>query len=101
MNIVNIEIFGKIIYGSDAELWLKLCKQEKKDWILKNTNQKNEVLIDEFINNPSISKNCKCVNCGKNVNISKTDVNEIATVSEVVKPPRNSRRTNSQRRNQS
>jgi hypothetical protein len=61
-----MEIFGKHIFGNDAEAWLKLCKDKKKEWILKYTNQKNEALIDEFVNNPKISKECKCLDCGKN-----------------------------------
>jgi hypothetical protein len=71
-----MEIFGRHIFGDDAKAWLKLCKEQKKEWILRYTNQKNETLIDEFINNPNISKECKCLNCGKNGNksigISKT-----------------------------
>lgn len=59
-----MEIFGKHIFGSDAENWLKQCKEFKKEWILKYTNQTNETLIDEFINNHKISKECKCLDCG-------------------------------------
>jgi len=70
MDVLNIEIFGKIIFGVDAENWLKLCKGKKKEWILKYTNQKNEALIEEFIKNPRISKDCKCLDCGKNATIT-------------------------------
>jgi hypothetical protein len=66
MTIFNVEIFGEHI-----EEFLSLCKEQKKEWILKYTNQKNETLIDEFINNPNISKECKCLNCGKNGNKSE------------------------------
>jgi len=62
----QLEIFGKIIFESDADAWLKLCKDQKREWILKHTEQRNEQLIDEFINNPSISKQCGCIDCGKN-----------------------------------
>lgn len=55
-----------MLFESDAEAWLKLCKEQKKEWILKNTVQKDENLIAEFINNPNISKECKCLDCGKN-----------------------------------
>lgn len=64
--ILSLEIFGKIIFESDAIDWLSWCKDKKKDWILTHTNQKDESLIDEFINNPAISKDCKCSDCGKN-----------------------------------
>ena len=80
-----MEIFGKQIFGDDAKAWLKLCKEQKKEWILKYTNQKNESLIDEFINNPNISKECKCLNCGKNGNkssgISKTVAEGVEPIS--------------------
>lgn len=66
-----MEIFNKHLFGKDAEQWLKLCKDSKKEWILKHTNQSNETLIDAFIQNPKISKECKCLDCGKNGNISK------------------------------
>lgn len=74
-----MEIFGKHIFGSDAENWLKQCKEFKKEWILKYTNQTNETLIDEFINNPKISKECKCLDCG---NKRKTIPAKTATVTE-------------------
>ena len=61
-----MEIFGKHIFGNDAEAWLKLCKEQKKEWILKYTKQTDLQLIDEFVNNPKITKECKCLDCGKN-----------------------------------
>lgn len=79
-----MEIFGKHIFGNDAEQWLKLCKESKREWILKNTNQTDNNLIDEFINNPKISKECKCLDCGKNGNISKTISTEVATDTEQI-----------------
>ena len=78
-----MEIFGKHIFGSDAEQWLKLCKEQKKEWVFKYTNQTDETLIDEFIKNPKITKECKCLDCGKNGNISKTISDEVATVVKV------------------
>jgi hypothetical protein len=80
-----MEIFGKHIFGNDAKAWLKLCKEQKKEWILKYTKQSNETLIDEFINNPNISKECKCLDCGKNkVNESNGILKENATVIEPI-----------------
>jgi hypothetical protein len=79
-----MEIFGKHIFGTDADAWLKLCKEQKKEWILKYTNQKDENLIDEFVKNPKISKECKCLDCGKNGNISKRISEEVATVIEPI-----------------
>lgn len=74
-----MEIFGKHIFGTDSENWLKQCKKWKKEWILKNTIQRNETLIDDFINNPNITKDCKCLNCGKNGDKSDGIPKEIAT----------------------
>lgn len=74
-----MDIFGKQIFGSDLEQWLKLCKEQKKEWILKNTNQLDTNLIDEFIKNPKISKECKCLDCGKNGNISKAIPTKVTT----------------------
>lgn len=68
MEVQSIEIFGKMKFGADAESWLKLCKDQKKQWILKHTKQTDETLINEFINNPKISKDCKCIDCGKDKN---------------------------------
>jgi hypothetical protein len=59
-----MEIFNKHIFGTDADSWLKQCKEYKKEWILKHTNQTDEKVIDEFVNNPKISKECKCLDCG-------------------------------------
>ena len=79
-----MEIFNVMIFGNDAKDFLKLCKDKKREWILKYTTQRNETLIDEFIKNPKISKECKCLTCGKNdKNISKANANEVATVVKV------------------
>ena len=58
-----MEIFDKQIFGEDAQEWLKLTKEEKTNWILNNTNQKDASLIAEFVNNPSISKDVHCLDC--------------------------------------
>ena len=64
--IFSIDVFGKQMFESCAKQWLKLCKEQKREWILNNTSQTDESLITEFINNPKISKDCKCLDCGKN-----------------------------------
>jgi len=85
MKVQTLDIFGKLIFGECAEAWLNLCKEQKREWILKHTNQTNKEAINEFINNPNISKDCKCLDCGKhkeNGNISKGVSKEVATVVE-------------------
>jgi hypothetical protein len=58
-----MEIFGKHIFGEDAEQFCKLSKEDKKEWILKYTNARSEVVIEEFLNNPINKKDCGC-GCG-------------------------------------
>lgn len=76
-----MEIFGKHIFGTDAEGWLKLCKEKKREWILKHTNQTDESLITEFINNPKISKDCHCFDCGKHKENEPIGIPEKVTTS--------------------
>lgn len=66
MEILSLEVFGRHIYAGDAQEWLKLCKDKKREWILRYTAQRDEAAITEFINNPKISKDCKCHDCGQN-----------------------------------
>lgn len=93
MRIFNVEINGK-----DAEWFCNLTKEQKYDWILKNTNQSNENLITEFLKR-TLDPNKKeyCVECrGKkqkvsiakiveNANISSGDEQTIETVIEPIK----------------
>ena len=99
-----MEIFNVMIFGNDAKDFLKLCKDKKREWILKHTTQRNEILIDEFIKNPKISKECKCLTCGKNdKNISEANAVEVAensykivvaepSIANSVKRPRQTKR---------
>jgi len=99
--IKSIEVFGQLIFESDAVAFLALCKDQKKEWILQHTNQRDENLIDEFVNNPNITKECKCLDCGKNkqdVNISETVPTEIETSNEVASTSTDSKRTSTKRR---
>jgi len=70
-----MEIFGRQIFGDAIDQFCNLSKEAKKEWILKYTNQRNEVIIDDFVSNPINKKDCGC-GCGgnkqKNVNISET-----------------------------
>jgi len=97
-----MDIFGKQLFGSDSVEWLALCKDKKKEWILKYTNQRDENVIDEFVNNPTITKDCKCQDCGKtkkDVNISNTIPKENVTSNEIASTPRDGKRATSKRRN--
>jgi len=95
-----MEVFGVHIFGSDATQWLALCKDQKKEWILKYTNQKDESLINDFVNNPNITKECKCLDCGKNKKdgISKSIPTEFTESIESTDASGDSKRVVSKRR---
>lgn len=57
-------IFNVQIFGIDKEDWLKQSVEDKVEWIRKYTNQQNDEVIEEFINNPKISKDKICLTCG-------------------------------------
>ena len=59
-----MDIFNVQIFGSDKEDWLKQSVEDKVEWIRKYTNQQNDEVIQEFINNPKISKDKICLTCG-------------------------------------
>ena len=81
--IVTLEVFGHLIFESDALEFLSWCKDKKREWILTHTKQTDEKQITEFINNPNISKDCKCLDCGKNkVNDSSRITKQVAAVVE-------------------
>ena len=99
MRIFNVEIFGK-----DAEWFCNLTKEQKFAWILDNTNQTNENVINEFLKK-TLDPNKKeyCVECrGKKQkvsiakiiedgNISSGNEQTIETVIEYIETPRVSR----------
>lgn len=93
-----MEIFNVRINGSDAKAFCKLSKEQKKQWILKYTNQKNEVLIEQFLTNPLKTNDCGCGCGGKNGNISKAIPSESQATDENITTSRNSERVVAKRR---
>jgi hypothetical protein len=101
MRIFNVEINGK-----DAEWFCNLAKEQKYDWILKNTNQTNENVINQFLSK-TLDPNKKeyCVECRgnkqkvsiakivENGNISKGNEQEVTAIVEptAFKKPRKHR----------
>jgi hypothetical protein len=93
MRIFNVEINGK-----DAEWFCNLTKEQQYTWILNNTNQTNENVINEFLSK-KLDPNKKeyCVECRgnkqkisiakivENANISSGDEQTIETVIEPIK----------------
>jgi hypothetical protein len=58
-----MEIFNIIIWGNDAEKFCALTRDEKIQWILKHTNQKDLNQIELFLESP-IVKAKECLSCG-------------------------------------
>ena len=77
-----MNIFNKQIFGSDADWFLAQSCAKKKEWIKKNTNQTNDVLIDEFIKAIRPDKDGECQGCKdkklKNETVAKTVPAEVA-----------------------
>ena len=93
-----MEIFGKYIFGSDAEQFKSLPILNQVEWIKKNTAQKNDDLIDELLSNIPENNDKQCLNCGQNANISTTILNEIETIVEPVDIGGNGKKGISKRR---
>lgn len=77
-----MEIFNKQIFGEDKEQWLKQTVEEKVEWIRNYTNQQDDAIIEEFVNNPKVSKDKICLTCGDKTNYAKN----IEVIDEVVLP---------------
>lgn len=77
-----MEIFDKQIFGSDKEYWLSQTEEWKVEWIRKYTNQQNDAVIEEFINNPKISKDKICLTCGEKFKkiIQEENINATAEI---------------------
>jgi len=82
-----MEIFGKHIFGSDANEFRALAVNEQYEWIKKYTNQSNEDLINEFLSNIPENNDKNCLNCGDNISkgvskpIEKVNTNNVKNVS--------------------
>lgn len=68
-----MEIFGKQIFGEDKEFWLAQSAEWKVEWIRQYTNQQDDSIIEEFINNPKISDEKICLTCGDKASFLKEE----------------------------
>lgn len=59
-----MQIFDVQIFGSDADWFVAQCKKDQKKWILAKTGQKDEALIDKFLENVNRGKD-ECTDCKK------------------------------------
>ena len=58
-----MEIFGKHIFGSDAQEFIDLCFEDQVQWIEKYTNQRDKEQIKLLLSNLSIGKINECLDC--------------------------------------
>jgi phage tail sheath gpL-like len=89
-----MEIFGKHIFGSDANEFRSLAVTEQYEWIKKYTNQTNEDLINEFLSNIPENNDKNCLNCGDK---RKTIPVEVTTNTEQINDGAISRTNNTKR----
>lgn len=78
-----MEIFNIQIFGDTQKYFLHLSCSAKKEWIKTNTNQSNDVLIEEFLQSNYIKKNVCCAKCGEKFkanDFSKDNVTEITII---------------------
>ena len=90
-----MEIFGKHIFGSDADEFRALPILRQVEWIKKNTKQQNDDAIDEFLSNIPNNNDKNCLNCGEN--ISKRNADEVETVVEPSSAVKNRRGRNKEK----
>ena len=68
-------LFNVSIFGQDADWFCEQPKAVQKEWILNNTNQSDDTLIDELLSNINRGNDCDCgcAKCEKNEYISKAN----------------------------
>jgi len=71
-----MEIFGKHLFGEDADAFINLPIMEQVSWIKKRTKQQNDNIIDEFLSNIKNNDNKECLNCGQNGDNKRERVQE-------------------------
>ena len=59
-----MKVFNTEIFGADADYFMSLSCDDKKKWVLDNTNQTNETLICQFVENVSRGTD-ECEGCKK------------------------------------
>lgn len=60
---INMKIFNVTINGKDADNFMDLSCDAKKEWIKANTNQQNDDLINAFIKSVKRGTDEECQGC--------------------------------------
>lgn len=97
-----MEIFGRHIFGSDAQEFIDLCFEEQLAYIHKYTTQRDVNQIKLLLDNLAVGKIDECLDCKKQresygSNISKDLDTEVAISSEQGSTRGNDERDNTRR----
>ena len=97
-----MEIFGRHIFGSDAQEFIDLCFEEQLAYIHKYTTQRDETQIKLLIDNLAVGKIDECLDCKKQresygSNIGERVVTEVAISSDQGSIRGNDERDNTER----
>jgi len=107
----KLQIFEVSINGQkDIEWFTTLTREQQINWVLKHSNQKNEEMINNLLDNLEVTKQEGCVGCGQmnNIienplkngdNISERVSEEVTVDNEVVGVAGNDSGTDTKRRN--
>lgn len=94
----KLQIFNVSINGEeDIEWFMTLTRENQFDWVLKHSNQKNEEIINAFLDSPQITEYDCCQGCKEarqqreqnGNNISERVSEEITIDNEVTSTARN------------
>lgn len=101
-----MEIFGRHIFGSDAQEFIDLCFEDQLAYIEKYTTQRDKEQIKLLLDNIAIGKIDECLDCKKQresygSNISKGVATEVEVSSEDRSSKRVSKRGANKRGKQS
>lgn len=82
-----MEIFGRHIFGSDAQEFIDLCFEDQLAYIYKYTTQRDVTQIKLLLDNLAVGKIDECLDCKKQresygSNISENVATEVAIGSE-------------------
>lgn len=107
----KLQIFNVSINGQkDIEWFTTLTREQQINWVLRHSNQKNEEMINNLLDNLEVTKQEGCVGCGqlnnkienplKNGDNISERISETVTIdNEVVSTTGNDSGTNIKRRN--
>jgi len=80
LQIFNISINGQ----KDIDWFTSQTREQQINWVLKHSNQKNEEMINNLLDNLEVTKQEGCVGCGQMNNIIENPLKNGDNISERV-----------------